>query len=110
MIIQNFVICDFLRRDDGGKFMCIGIYENSLVPPRVPIKLPLWIMMQVSHEALGEDTLQIRGRLSTNADAFFLHRVGTQVNDLSSWSTYAFSITVPVTGSVECPRFTGQVG
>lgn len=54
LIFTHGVVCDDIRQENNGKFMIIGMYTGSLIPPKLPyltkVAFGVWATAPVSGE------------------------------------------------------------
>lgn len=46
-LVVDAIFCDEIRQEVTGKFLLIGVYPGDLVPPVIPTKFPMAMMLRV---------------------------------------------------------------
>lgn len=55
------IMCDQVRREDNGKWLLLGVYEDTLGLPQLPAPLPgLTFFMRLESDRLGVWNAQVR--------------------------------------------------
>lgn len=82
--IKTALVCDDIRREDNGKQILIGVYNDKILVPQFPAPLALsfWIQGMPS----GAGTAQLSLRLTAGESEFLNNKapVGFKTNELSS--------------------------
>ncbi|WP_104822320.1 hypothetical protein [Rhizobium sp. NXC24] len=96
MKIHSLTVCDFVRREDNGKFIIIGAYTNEIIFSSLPSPffLSLWFLLE--HEKVGVDKIALRGVLGGQAEPVFFIEGEVDVIDTSNWSPMALGTGITI--------------
>ena len=94
MKIHNFTVCDLARPEENGKFLLVGVYSNAIVFPRIPAQFNLTMWMLLEHEATGDVTFAIRGRMPESDQDLFEISADATVTDIRPWNPLVLSASI----------------